>query len=98
MDHGSPLDLILVAVLVSVGSSVLVAVHEIGHALAARARGLEVYSIRVGAVPQLKFAIGSVQIELGKTVTLRHGVRGGEVKFAAQGATPADLVVVMAGG
>jgi hypothetical protein len=48
MERGSFLDLVGTVVVAGAGSILLVAVHELGHALGARARGAPVHTIRMG--------------------------------------------------
>lgn len=96
MDRGSFLDLVGAVVVAGVGSILLVAVHELGHALAARARGAPVHTIRVGDRALITLPIGTLRVELGWASG--KGDVGGYVTFGTRHATPTDLLVISLAG
>ena len=96
MDRGSTTDFVLVGVIGGFGPLILVALHEIGHALAARLRGRAVHTSRVGDNALLTVPLGSMRLELG-WATGKGDVLG-YVRFGARYATPTDTLVIALAG
>src|SRR4051812_16773547 len=79
MDQGSLLDALLALGLGVAASPLLVLVPELGHALAARARGLPVKAVKVGDTKDVVVTVGAFRLELGRL--LGEGDMGGYVLY-----------------
>ena len=93
MDRTGPFDPILLFVLASAGIPVLVFVHELGHALAARARGIAVDSLVVGNTPDVTITVKSFRMQLGRKLG-----RGGVDGYVLYDGTRADVTTAGAEG
>jgi Zn-dependent protease len=89
--------LLMSVVMVAVGSPVMVVLHELGHALAARRRGLHVPVVRLGKTPLLDLELAAVRFELGWWLWMRwrEPVRPGT---DALGSDPDDVLHVALAG
>jgi len=96
MDRGSFADLLLVVFLSALGAPLVVLVHELGHALAVRARGLPLHALKVGDEPVVSITAGSFRMELGRL--LGKGEVGGYVLYDGRAATPLDALVIALAG
>ncbi len=84
------------AVGVVLGLPGLTLVHELGHAIAARLRGLPLKSIVVGDADHLTFRAGAVTVRLGRL--LGDGDVAGYVELEPTRASARDLIVVALAG
>lgn len=96
MDRGSLLDLPLLLVLAAGGVVGLVFMHELGHAVAARMRGLQVSAISVGGKPLFTVPIGNVRVQIGWASG--RGDVGGYMRYAPGRATPSDTLIIALAG
>jgi Zn-dependent protease len=89
--------LLMSIVMAVVGSPVLAVLHELGHVLAARSRGLHLPVVRLGEKPLLDLELADVRFELGAWVWLRwwEPVRPGT---DALGTDPDDILRVALAG
>ena len=92
--RSSPADLVLLALLSVVGLPATILVHELGHALAARARGLRVRKLVVGDTADVVVTAPGFRLQLGRF--RGHGDVGGYVEHEAAG--PGDVLIVAAAG
>jgi hypothetical protein len=74
----------------------LTLVHELGHAIAVRLRGLPLKSIVVGDSNDLTLRVGAVTVQLGRA--LDDGDVGGYVLFEATRASARDVMLVALAG
>ena len=74
----------------------LIFVHELGHALAVRARGLPLKKLKVGDKSDVVLTVGGFRMELGRFTG--KGDIGGYVLYDARRSTPADILVVSLAG
>jgi hypothetical protein len=95
MDRGSFGDLLLVVVLGTLGAPLVILVHELGHALAVRARGLPLHGMKVGDETVVTVTAGNFRVELGPL--LGKGEVGGYVLYDGRAATPLDALGDRAG-
>jgi hypothetical protein len=96
MDRGSFTDLLLVVFLGTLSSPLVIFVHELGHALAVRARGLPLHAMRVGDEAELTIVAGHFRMELGRL--LGKGEVGGYVLYDGRAATPLDALTIALAG
>jgi hypothetical protein len=96
MDRGSFGDLLLVVVLGTLGAPLVILVHELGHALAVRARGLPLHGMKVGDETVVTVTAGNFRVELGPL--LGKGEVGGYVLYDGRAATPLDALVIALAG
>jgi Peptidase family M50 len=96
MDRGSFTDLLLVVFFATLGSPLLIFVHELGHAVAVRARGLPLHTLRVGDGATVAITAGNFRMELGRL--LGKGDVGGYVRYDGRTASPLDVLVISLAG
>jgi len=96
MDQGSLGGGIAGGVLAVVFTPLLVLVHELGHALAVKARGLPLKALKAGDRSDLIVTIGAFRLELGRLVG--DGDVGGYVMYDARRLTTRDALVIALGG
>ncbi len=90
---GGSVLLILVSLVATPG---LVFVHELGHALAAKALGQDVAELVVGDTPDVIVRAGRFTMRLGRY--LGRGDVGGYVRFGDAGTSAKDLLIVSLAG
>jgi Peptidase M50B-like len=96
MDEGSPADVALMLVVSAIGTVLVVAVHEGGHALAALLTGNRVHELRVGDSDDVILSAGSFRLRLGR---LRgDGDVGGYVIYDGRSATPRQILAIALAG
>jgi hypothetical protein len=96
MDQGSLLGAIASLLLTFAAGPLLVLVHELGHALAVRARGLPLALVKVGDTEDVILTVGGFRLELGRL--LGQGDVGGYVLYDGRAAAPADVLVIALAG
>jgi hypothetical protein len=96
MDQGSLGDGIAGCVLAAICAPLLVLVHELGHALAVKARGLPLQGMKVGDRADLAISVGAFRLELGRLVG--DGDMGGYVMYDAREVTTRDALVIALAG
>ena len=80
----------------SIFTPVLFLVHEVGHALAVRARGLPLKELKVGDVSDVALTVGGFRMELGRLTG--KGDVGGYVLYDGRRSTPADVLMIALAG
>jgi hypothetical protein len=96
MGQGSLGEEIAGFLLAALFTPLLVLVHELGHALAVKARGLPLHALKVGDRTDLIVSVGSFRIELGRL--LGDGDVGGYVMYDARRVTTRDALVIALAG
>jgi hypothetical protein len=96
MDQGSTGGGLAGCLLAALFSPLLVLVHELGHAVAVKVRGLPLQSLKVGDRTDLILTIGAFRMELGRLVG--DGDVGGYVLFDGRRLTPRDALAIALGG
>jgi Zn-dependent protease len=96
MDQGSLGDAIVGCLLAALFAPLLVLVHELGHALAVKARRLPLQGLKVGDRTDLTVSVGAFRIELGRLVG--DGDMGGYVMYDARRVTARDALVIALAG
>jgi hypothetical protein len=96
MDQGSLGGALAGCLLAGVAVPLLVLVHELGHALAVKVRGLPLQGLKVGDRSDLIVTIGAFRLELGRL--LGDGDMGGYVLYDARRVTPRDALVIALAG
>ena len=96
MDQGSLGDAIAGFLLAAVFAPLLVLVHEFGHAVAVKARGLPLHGLKVGDRTDLTVSVGAFRMELGRLVG--DGDMGGYVMYDARRVTTRDALVIALAG
>ena len=94
-------DLLVILVLTTLATPLLVLVHELGHAVAAWARGLPVREMQVGNTPDVVIRRGTFRFQFG--FELRRDVPwnasyGGHVRLGTEWVTLLDVLIVVAAG
>ena len=74
----------------------LTLVHEAGHALAVRARGLPLQEMVVGDTPDLTILAGSFRFRFGRRTS--GSSLAGYVRFDGTRATPSDVLIISLAG
>jgi membrane-associated protease RseP (regulator of RpoE activity) len=74
----------------------LILVHELGHALAVKARGLPLRQLKVGDQTDVILTVGSFRMEFGRL--LGEGDVGGYVLYDGRRSTPRDALVIALAG
>jgi hypothetical protein len=96
MEKGSFTDVALLLGISSIGTLLVVAIHECGHAMAAFLTGNRVRELRVGDSDDVTVTAGAFRLRLGR---LRgDGDVGGYVTFDGRSATPAQVVAIAIAG
>jgi membrane-associated protease RseP (regulator of RpoE activity) len=95
MDRNS-LGLLVGIALAMAGTPVLVFVHELGHALAVKLRGLPLRHLKVGRETDVIVVVGGFRMELGRLAG--EGDVGGYVRWDGSRATPLDVLVIALAG
>ncbi len=96
MDKGSLSDVLAIFGVSALGSFVLIAAHECGHALAAVLLGRPVREVRVGDVDDFTITAGAFRLRLGRLRGV--GDLGGYVIYDGRMATPAHALVIALAG
>jgi hypothetical protein len=96
MDQGSLGEEIAGFLLAALFTPLLVLVHELGHALAVKARGLPLHALKVGDRTDLIVSVGAFRIELGRL--MGNGDMGGYVMYDARRVTTRDALVIALAG
>lgn len=96
MDEGSLVDVALMLVISAIGTVLMVAVHEGGHALAALLTGNRVRELRVGDSDDVSLTAGSFRLRLGRLGG--DGDVGGYVIYDGQSATPRQILAIALAG
>src|SRR5215212_11840355 len=96
MDEGSLADVALILVISALGTVLVVAVHEGGHALAALLTGNRVHELRVGDADDVTLTAGSFRLRLGRP--RGDGDLGGYVIYDARSATPRHVLAIALAG
>jgi membrane-associated protease RseP (regulator of RpoE activity) len=78
------------------GLPVLIFVHELGHALAVKLRGLPLRQLKVGRTSNLILVVGGFRMELGRLHG--EGDLGGYVLYDGRRATARDVLVIALAG
>ena len=91
-----PLALLLGVALGLAGIPALIFVHELGHALAVKLRGLPLRQLKVGGQSNFILVVGGFRMELGRLKGA--GDVGGYVRFESHRATPPDVLVIALAG
>ena len=76
--------------------ALLILVHELGHALAVKARRLPLHELRVGDQSDVILTVGGFRLELGRL--LGRGDVGGYVRYDGRRSTPRDALVIALAG
>lgn len=96
MDKGSLADVAVMLGISAIGTLLVVAVHECGHALAALLTGSCVRELRVGDSDDVTVTAGAFRLRLGR---LRgDGDVGGYVSFDGRSATPRQILAIALAG
>jgi hypothetical protein len=96
MDKASLADLALILVISAIGTVLVVAVHEAGHALAALLTGNRVHELRVGDSDDVSLTVGAFRLRLGR---LRGDADlGGYVIYDGRSATPRHVLAIALAG
>ena len=96
MDQGSLGGTIAGCLLAAVFVPLLVLVHELGHALAVKVRGLPLKALKAGDRSDLIVTIGAFRMELGRLIG--DGDVGGYVMSDVRCLTTRDALVIALGG
>ena len=96
MDRGSLAGSLIALALAAAATPLLIFVHELGHALAVRARGLPLKELKVGVESNVILTVGSFRMELGRLSG--KGEVGGYVLYDGRRSTPADALVIALAG
>ena len=97
LDRASGMQVALVAAIVCViGLPLLTLIHELGHAIAVRLRGLPLESLVVGDADDLILRVGGVILRFGRM--LDDDTNAGFVRYDAADASPADHIVIALAG
>lgn len=96
MDRGSFADALFGLALAAAFAPLLVLVHEAGHAVAVRLRGLPLHGLSIGSDPILGLTVGGFRLELGRFTG--KGDVGGYVAYDGRRATPVDALVIALAG
>jgi membrane-associated protease RseP (regulator of RpoE activity) len=87
---------IVFAIVMVLGLPFLTLVHEVGHALAVRVRGLPLESLAVGDADDLSIRAGGVLLRFGRM--LDDDAAAGFVRYDASKASAGDVIVVALAG
>jgi membrane-associated protease RseP (regulator of RpoE activity) len=97
LDQASGVQIAFVAAIVCViGLPLLTLIHELGHAIAVRLRGLPLESLVVGDADDLILRIGGVTLRFGRM--LDGDADAGFVRYDAAQASPDDRIVIALAG
>jgi hypothetical protein len=92
MDHVSAPGSLVAIALATLATPLLIFVHELGHALAVRARGLPLEAMKVGHESDVVLTLGGFRMEFGRLTG--KGDVGGYVLYDGRRSTPADVLVI----
>jgi membrane-associated protease RseP (regulator of RpoE activity) len=87
---------LMCSIIIVIGLPLLTLVHELGHAIAVRLRGLPLESIVVGNTDDLTFRTGAVIVRLGRV--LQDEVPAGYVRYEPTRASASDVIVIALAG
>jgi Peptidase family M50 len=96
MDHVSAPGSLVAIALATLATPLLIFVHELGHALAVRARGLPLEAMKVGHESDVVLTLGGFRMEFGRLTG--KGDVGGYVLYDGRRSTPADVLVIALAG
>jgi len=96
LDRGGPLEFVLTLALTFGGYHFLVFVHELGHALAVRARGLPVREFVVGDRADVVVRVAGMRMHFGRATD--DAAVHGYVATDPNRASPADMLVIALAG
>jgi hypothetical protein len=96
MDRGSLAGSLVAFTLALATTPLLILVHELGHAVAVRARGLPLKAMKVGDEIDVILTVGGFRMELGRLTG--KGDVGGYVVYDGRRSTPVDVLVVALAG
>jgi hypothetical protein len=96
MSQGSLSGALIGLALALLSSPLLIFAHELGHALAVKARRLPLHALGVGDRADVILTVGGFRIELGRL--FGHGDVGGYVLYDGHRSTPRDTLVIALAG
>ena len=96
MSQGSVVGSMAGLALALLTTPVLILAHELGHALAVKARRLPLHELKVGDRADVILAVGGFRIELGRL--FGQGDVGGYVLYDGRRSTPRDTLVIALAG